>query len=335
MDWEKKWCYQTWRSKMGLQIVKGIETKNSPSLGVNPLVSVCIITYNHEKFIEKCLSLIFAQERNFEIEVIIGEDASTDRTPEICRLFRAKYSDVVTLLSHQKNVGIQENLRQVLQACRGKYIAFCEGDDYWITPKKLQTQVDFLEKNPDTVLCSSRYQVFNTVTHQLDSDGFNSIMQASLAGIQFTHESMFDQWLTKTCTVVYRSEAFDPKIIDKFKYFRDNHLFYHILKNGKGFCLNFVTSIYHIHEGGVWSLKKNNYRSKIQLAVFEELARQNPSDFILQQQYEQRLLQQIEYIIENVPNPIFRFRFHLLIVKYSILKKAPGFYFLKIKQAIR
>ena len=111
------------------------------------IVSVLMITFNHEKYIAKAIASVLMQKTNFDFEIVIGEDCSTDRTREIVLEYKAKYPDKIILLLQEKNVGMMPNFIDTLKACTGKYIALLEGDDYWTEPYKLQKQVDFLEKN--------------------------------------------------------------------------------------------------------------------------------------------------------------------------------------------
>src|SRR5271157_2282730 len=112
------------------------------------LVSVFMITYNHEKFVGQAIESIVTQKVNFDFELIIGEDCSTDNTLDICNKYAKQYPDIIKLFPSEKNYGMMGNTVRVLYACTGKYIAMCEGDDYWCDPYKLQKQIDFLEANP-------------------------------------------------------------------------------------------------------------------------------------------------------------------------------------------
>lgn len=111
------------------------------------LVSICMITYNHESFIREAIEGVLMQKTNFAFELIIGEDCSKDRTREICIEYQNKYPEIIKLLLPEANLGVINNFLQTVKACSGKYIALCEGDDYWTDPTKLQKQVEFLEKN--------------------------------------------------------------------------------------------------------------------------------------------------------------------------------------------
>ena len=125
-----------------------------------PLVSVCVQTYQHADFIKECLDSILMQKTNFEIEILLGDDSSTDGTREICKKYAEKFPDKIRLFMHHRenNIAIggsptgRFNFMTNLLSAKGKYIALCEGDDYWTDPYKLQKQVDFLVKNEDFVL---------------------------------------------------------------------------------------------------------------------------------------------------------------------------------------
>jgi len=115
---------------------------------IPPLVSVQMITYNHEPFIAQAIEGVLMQKTNFKYELVIGEDCSTDNTRKICEEYARNYPDIIRLLPSEKNLGMFANGTRTMKACmNGKYIGICEGDDYWTDPYKLQKQVDFLEKN--------------------------------------------------------------------------------------------------------------------------------------------------------------------------------------------
>lgn len=117
-----------------------------------PTVSVFVMVYNHEKYLAECLDGILMQKCNFSYNIVAGEDASTDRSREILQEYCKKHPGKFKLILHEKNVGAFANQMSVLSSCNGKYIALCEGDDYWIEPNKLQKQVEFLESNPEYCL---------------------------------------------------------------------------------------------------------------------------------------------------------------------------------------
>jgi glycosyltransferase involved in cell wall biosynthesis len=125
----------------------------------HPLVSVIVVTYNHEAYIAQNIEGILAQQCDFPFELIIGEDHSTDHTLEICLSYQQKHPEVIRVVTWQENLGIGPNYLRCLGRARGKYLAFCEGDDYWIDPAKLSKQVALMQKWPDTTLCGARTRV--------------------------------------------------------------------------------------------------------------------------------------------------------------------------------
>lgn len=125
-------------------------------LNNNLMVSIACITYNHAPYIRECLNGFLMQKTNFPIEILIHDDASTDGTEEIIREYEAKYPDIIKPLYETENQWVKGRRGSAVfnfPRAKGKYIALCEGDDYWTDPYKLQKQVDFLEGNPDCSLC--------------------------------------------------------------------------------------------------------------------------------------------------------------------------------------
>ena len=138
----------------------------------SPLVSICVITYNQEKYIAQAIDGVLMQQTDFPIELIIGEDCSPDNTRKICLDYKNKYPDKIKLLLPDKNKGSMRNFIDTMQAANGKYIALCEGDDYWTDPLKLQKQVAFLDKNADFSICFHNVQLLreNTLVDDYVSD---------------------------------------------------------------------------------------------------------------------------------------------------------------------
>ena len=141
-----------------------------------PLVSINMITYNHAPYIAQAIEGVLQQRTNFPVELIIGEDCSTDGTREIVFEYQRKYPDIIRVITSDKNVGAQKNGYRTVKACRGKYIAFCEGDDYWHHPDKLQKQVDYIESHPECGLVYSSYDVYHVGTKKKINDFLNNLI---------------------------------------------------------------------------------------------------------------------------------------------------------------
>lgn len=115
-------------------------------------VSVAMITYNHERFIAQAIESVLMQETDFGVELVIGEDCSTDGTRSIVRDYGERYPERIRPLLPEQNLGMMRNFVSVMKACSGQYVALLEGDDYWTDPAKLQKQVDFLDGHPDCAI---------------------------------------------------------------------------------------------------------------------------------------------------------------------------------------
>lgn len=126
---------------------------------MNPLVSIVCITYNHEAYIADAIEGFLMQKTDFEYEILIGEDKSTDNTLQVIKSYMEKYPGRITLITSRENVGADENEQRLIRCAKGKYIAFCEGDDYWTEPYKLQKQIDYLEEHPKCTICFHNAEV--------------------------------------------------------------------------------------------------------------------------------------------------------------------------------
>jgi len=113
------------------------------------MVSICYITHNHEKFLAQAIDCLMKQKTDFEFDIVIGNDCSSDGTSEILKHYQQMYPEKIKVISSDKKVGTIATLVECNGLCKGKYIALCEGADFWTDPDKLQKQVDFLEANPE------------------------------------------------------------------------------------------------------------------------------------------------------------------------------------------
>ena len=121
-----------------------------------PLVSVCMTAYNHAPYIARAIEGVLKQRTTFGVELIIGEDCSHDNTLAICREYAKRYPERIRIMTAERNVGMRENYRHTALAAQGRYVAYCDGDDFWIDEEKLQRQVEALENNPSVGMCYTR-----------------------------------------------------------------------------------------------------------------------------------------------------------------------------------
>src|SRR4030042_4698887 len=135
-----------------------------------PLVSVIMITYNQAPYIAQAIEGVLRQKVNFLLELVIGEDCSADGTREIVSGYQERYPDIVRVVTSERNIGLRVKCYRTIKACKGKFIAFCEGDDYWQNPWKLQKQADYLENHPECGLIYSSFDVYYQKSKRLIKD---------------------------------------------------------------------------------------------------------------------------------------------------------------------
>jgi len=167
-----------------------------------PTVSICTMTYNHVEFIRKCLDGFLMQKCDFKYEILIHDDASTDGTSDIVREYSLQYPDLIHPIIQTENQwakGIRGNNRKYnFPRAKGKYIALCEGDDYWTDPTKLQKQIDFLEKNRDYSVCFHDAIVLK--------EGQEQRRYANKTKEVFTTVDLFDRHFIPTASIVFRNQ---------------------------------------------------------------------------------------------------------------------------------
>ncbi|MBR3724472.1 MAG: glycosyltransferase [Bacteroidales bacterium] len=249
-----------------------------------PSVSICCLAYNHAPFIRQCLNGFLMQETNFPIEVLIHDDASTDGTDDILREYQAKYPDKIFPIYEEQNKFSQGyrgrmDIEFNYSRAKGKYIAYCEGDDYWTDPHKLQRQVDFLESHPDYSICFHRCSHLNNVTGKLTPDNCGGIIPSGQQGVDITIGMFMSKWITQPLTMVFRRDKFTPDWQKQYKYYRDMHEIYHLLNVGKGYLFAFNGGVYRYHPGGVHSMISASQYCLMSLPTDEEFYRINPSPY--------------------------------------------------------
>ena len=176
---------------------------------LEPLASVTCITYNHEPFIREALEGILAQQTTFRVQLVIHDDASTDRTADIVREYHTRYPQLITAVLQEENQYSQGNrASRIMKAyIRGKYLAPCEGDDYWIDPLKLQKQINFLERNPEYGLvhgdCHKYLQESGTLQRNANEKKRNTTEPATPE--ELFYEIIGFRYKIRTATVAYRT----------------------------------------------------------------------------------------------------------------------------------
>ena len=242
------------------------------------LVSVSCITYNHAPYIRECLDGFLMQKTNFPIEVVIHDDCSTDGTKEIIQEYAEKYPDIffpIFQSENQYSKGIRGfNVRFNFPRCRGKYIALCEGDDYWVDPLKLQKQFDFLETNNEYVLCSHDAKI-------TDSSG-KLIKESKLPNFykkDATSDELKKGFWVLTLGMMFRNLPILTNYPKEGFCVLNGDIFLISILGGYGrskYMDTIEPAIYREHSGGVWSLtskrfkKINNFNTFFYIAKYYE-----------------------------------------------------------------
>ena len=220
------------------------------------LVSICCITYNHEKFIRDALDGFLMQQTDFSFEVLINDDASTDKTADIIREYEAEYPGIIKPIYQIENrysQGIKPMFKYNIPRAEGRYIALCEGDDYWTDPLKLQKQVNFLEKNDDYVICChGAEKIKNDIKNGYwfkppeekdyymleDYIAYGRSFMPTASLVVRNYKDKFHEW-------IYNSPAGDMAFIMSTC----------LQNNGKIKRFNECMSVHREHDGGVYSSK--------------------------------------------------------------------------------
>jgi glycosyltransferase involved in cell wall biosynthesis len=223
--------------------------KSEPRSHRIPKVSVCVITYNHENYIAECLTSIVNQKTAFDFEVIIGEDSSADKTRKICESFQRNYN-AVHLLEAGPNLGSTRNLIRTLASCRGDYIAVCEGDDYWLDPRKLYEQVKILDSNP--TLAGAAHQ---TICVKAGAD--SRLFKVNVKDLNDTEDLIAGRKF-HTASLCFRRQVLTQFLQAPNVYSADRMLYLCISLYGRIYYDSRPMCVYRIHQNGASSNASTN-----------------------------------------------------------------------------
>ncbi|WP_334808178.1 glycosyltransferase [Nostoc sp.] len=227
-------------------------------------VSILMLAYNHDKFIAKALDSALMQQVDFDYEIVIGEDCSTDNTRDILIRYQQKYPDKIRLLLPEKNLGMHDNFIQTFKACRGKYIALLEGDDYWISPYKLHKQVEFLDSSTDYTMC-----FHNALILDLDGSTISPFSTEKNKNV-FTLEDILSSNMIPTASIMFRQGLIHefPKWIYDVDLV-DWTLQVFLAQHGNIGYIDEFWSVYRKHPEGNWSRKSSLEATKELTKLFQ------------------------------------------------------------------
>lgn len=231
-----------------------------------PLLSVCLITYNHKDYIKQAIEGVLMQQVNFSWELIIADDFSTDGTRDILLKYKQEYPDFIKLIFQEENVGAAKNWIDLLQYSTSEYISYLEGDDYWIDSYKLQKQVDFLENNPDYIIHSGSVK-------ELSNSGFKNY---NLQDSSFTIADFYTKNNLFTCTITFRNFVVTDFSSFYDVFFGDWYFYVELMKknNLKAFRSSEVFAVYRDHKEGITKSTKKVRIHKLQIKQVKKLKRE-------------------------------------------------------------
>lgn len=218
------------------------------------MVTIRCLAYNHEPYIRQCLEGFVMQKTNFRFEAIVHDDASTDGTAAIIREYAEKYPDIIKPIFEMENQYSKRDgsLTRIMdENTNGKYVALCEGDDYWIDPYKLQKQVDFLESNPDYSMCFHKANIVNELNRDVP------LKSHIIENREYIANELFSNWIVPTASMVYRKEILNfPYKKQERMLNGDINIVLTCAMLGKIRAFNEVMSVYRMQCSGVTYDKK-------------------------------------------------------------------------------
>lgn len=237
-----------------------------------PLVSVCVQTYQQASYIKECIEGILMQKTTFPFEILLGEDDSSDKTREICIEYAKNYPDIIRLFLHDRanviyisgNPTGRFNFLYNLSQARGKYIALCEGDDYWTDPLKLQKQVDFLQNSTEFSACFTNAQIINEFNGQKYLYHQKNLKNGKVSKEKIVLTGGF---IYPTATLVFKGNFLNSIPFNNLQsYFAGDTLLIYVLAiAGNVFYDDTVTTVYRKWSGGIYSSIGNNREEIIEL----------------------------------------------------------------------
>lgn len=255
-----------------------------------------MITYNHEDYIAQAIEGVLMQKTDFNFNLVIGEDCGSDGTRKICEQYQQKYPDVIELLPSNQNLGIVPNFLRTIEACQSKYIAFCEGDDYWIDDMKLQKQFDFLEEHSDHVICATNFNIVQDEAVSKENAYSLKVGEKTLEDLLISNQFC-------TPTVCIRADILNKFNLHNLMDYKigDWPLWLSIMKYGKGIVLDDCTTVYREHRQGAFSLIP--YHSKLKLAVLTVSKFLNENNVETSHSFHQQFQKNVWSVLFQTKNP--------------------------------
>lgn len=239
----------------------------------DPLVSVYMITFNHEPYVAQAIESVLMQKTEYPFELVIGEDCSTDGTRAICERYAHAHPSGIRLLPSERNLGMQVNARRTYQACRGKYIAHLEGDDYWTDPRKLQKQVAWLEQHPQASFCFHPCRVEREGGVGAAPARAEEFRAGEGAELVFPDSRNLAMWcIVHTVSAVVRANMM-PRHDEEWMALPagDWPMFFYLGMQGPFGRLPEPMATYRLHAGGIWNRRSSLEKKQDMLTTYRFL----------------------------------------------------------------
>lgn len=222
-------------------------------------VSIIVVTYNHANNIAKCLDSLIEQKTRFPYEILVADDASTDGTSDILKKYAQRYPDIIIPIIQERNIGPGPNFESALRCAKSEYLAYCDGDDYWCHPEKLEIAINTLDQHPDCTLF-----VHNTNMHDLATGAVTSIVDEQWKEALINNKfSLTESRYTHISARVFRNTEF-PNLGDTFMY-------HYLLSRGNGYYHDKIMSVYNYDRTGAWSKLTPTQQTSANYRLFQLL----------------------------------------------------------------
>ena len=251
-----------------------------------PMVAIKCLVFNHEPYLRECLDGFVMQQTDFPFVAIVHDDASTDRSADIIREYAERYPDIIRPIYETENQYSKGTLGRVMDAAvdatGAKYIALCEGDDYWTDPHKLQKQVDFLESHEEYDMVCGRYvRYWQTYKKYDTNDNFAFLFPNNEDVADFTIDAF--PVIPQILTILYRrtlTHKLQHTFYQRLKYKYDLPFLYSVMRCARICILNTILGVYRKHDGGIYSGLVGCQSTQKAVATYYDIYQNDPTDII-------------------------------------------------------
>lgn len=268
----------------------------------NPKLSVMLVSYNHEPYIQQAIESILMQEVSFDYEIVMADDSSDDATRRILEGYRSKFPSKFRFIGSDGNVGITRNYQRAFKACRGEYIAVMEGDDYWTSPHKLSRQVEFLHEHRECSFCFNRFLTSSEPAGRFVAQPFFEVNQPF--ALLTIDQLIRDNFVGNFSTCMYRKEVVS-RIDENLYEMKVYDWMFNIMNARLGMIgyLPQIMSVYRLHSSGTWSGKPLEEKLGETLLLIDEYNQYLNHEFDGDFQHHKNTIRGILQNIQPVPQP--------------------------------